>query len=211
MKRVFLSVVFVLGLGLGMTQSHAQGVLGGIKVDANMSNFILNDLDGMNSKFGPGVSVGGYTKLAISENFAFQPEILLHFKNSKMEVKATGAETDFRYFGVELPIYAVGQMNIGNGKGFIGVGPYVGFGIDARYKADGLKDVELYKEYGGLKSDMQRWDVGAGAMLGYEFSNRLQITATCKIGFINALEANKDNARMLNNAFSLGLGYRFGK
>jgi hypothetical protein len=48
-------------------------------------------------------------------------------------------------------------------------------------------------------------------MLGYEFNNRLQIVASYKIGFINALEANKDNASMLNSTFSLGLGYRFGK
>jgi hypothetical protein len=106
-------------------------------------------------------------------------------------------------------VYAVAQANIGNGKGFIGAGPYVGFGIDARYKADGIDDVNLFKEYDSQKSEMQRWDFGAGAMLGYEFSNRLQINAAYKIGFVNALNANKDNASMLNQTVSLGLGYRF--
>jgi len=209
MKRLVLSVALVLGLGIANAQ--AQGVLGGIKIDATLSNFVLSDLDGMNSKFGAGVSVGGYTKLEISENFALQPEILLHYKNSKMEVKATGAETDFQYFGVELPVYAVGQKTFGSGKGFIGAGPFVGFGIDARYKADGMKDVELYKEYNSQKSELQRWDFGVGAMVGYEFGSRLQIIGSWKIGVINALNANKDNAGMLNNTFSLGLGYRFGK
>ena len=210
MKRVVLSVALVFGLGIA--QSQAQGILGGIKVDANMSNFILSDMDGMKSKLGFGVSAGGYTKIALSENFGLQPEILLHFKNSKMEVEATGHETDYQYFGVELPVYAVGQTNIGNGKGFIGLGPYLGFGIDARYKGTGgAKDVELYKEYGGQESAMQRWDFGAGLMLGYEFGNRLQILASYKIGFIDALNAGKDNASMLNQTVSLGLGYRFGK
>ena len=207
MKKLVVFVTFVLGLG--MTQTHAQEVRGGIKVDANLSNFILSDLDGMKSKVSPGVSVGGYAKIEFSENFALQPELLLHFKNSKMEVKATGHETDFQYFGVELPVYAVGQVNLGSGKGLIGIGPYIGLGIDARYKVSGMDDVELYKEYGGKKSELQRFDFGAGAMLGYEFGNRLQITATYKIGFIDALNANKDNASMLNNTVSLGLGYRF--
>ena len=72
-----------------------------------------------------------------------------------------------------------------------------------------MDDVELYKEYGSHKSELQRFDFGAGAMLGYEFSNRLQITATYKIGFVDALNANKDNASMLNNTVSLGFGYRF--
>jgi hypothetical protein len=206
-KKMFLLAVLVLGSGL--LQAQAQEVKGGIKVDANTSNFILNDLDGMKSKLGFGVSAGGYTKFEFGNSFALQPEILLHYKNSKMEVKATGSETDFQYFGVELPVYAVAQTNIGNGKGFIGAGPYLGFGIDARYKTDGADDVNLYKEYGGKKSEMQRWDVGAGAILGYEFSNRLQINATYKIGFVNALNANKDDASMLNQTVSLGLGYRF--
>jgi hypothetical protein len=56
---------------------------------------------------------------------------------------------------------------------------------------------------------MQRWDFGAGAMLGYEFGCRLQISATYKIGFINALNAGKDNATLLPQTVSLGLGYRF--
>jgi len=209
MKKVVLSVAVVLGLGLATAQ--AQGVLGGIKLDATLSNFVLSDLDGVESKFGAGVSVGGYTKIEITEHFALQPEILLHYKNSKMEVKTPKSETDYQFFGVELPVYAVGQMSLGNGKGFIGAGPFLGFGIDARYKASGMDDRELYKEYNGQKSDLQRWDFGVGAMVGYEFGSRLQIIGSWKIGVINALNANKDNASMLNNTFSLGLGYRFGK
>jgi hypothetical protein len=207
MKKLIVSVALVVGLGF--SQVHAQEVSGGIKLDANMSNFILSDLDGMKSKSGFGATVGGFAKIEFSENFALQPELLLHFKTSKMEVKASGNETDFQYLGVEVPVYAVGQVNLGNGKGFIGIGPYLGLGIDALYKASGMDDVELYKEYGGQKSDMQRLDFGAGAMFGYEFSNRIQIIANYKIGFINALNANKDNASMLNQTVSLGLGYRF--
>ena len=208
MKKIVFSVAVMLGLGLSNIQ--AQGVLGGIKVDANLSNFILSDMDGMKSKLGFGVSAGGYTKIDLSEKFGLQPEILLHFKNSKMEDKEFGDEADFQYFGVELPVYGVYQMDVKNGKGFIGLGPYLGFGIDARYKGTGGEDDwKLYKEYDGEKSALQRWDVGAGVMLGYELANRLQIHASYKIGFIDALNAGKDNASMLNQTVSLGLGFRF--
>ena len=207
MKKVVVLVVLVLGFGL--TISHAQGISGGIKVDANTSNFILTDMDGIKSKLGFGASIGGFSKIDLSENFALQPELLFHFKTSKMEVKESGIETDFQYFGLELPVYAVGQISLGSGKGFIGIGPYLALGLDARYKASGMDDIKLYKEYDGQKTDLQRWDFGAGAMLGYELSNNLQITASYKIGFINALNANKDNASMLNQTVSLGLGYSF--
>ena len=171
MKRIFLSLVVVMGFGL--TQINAQTSFG-IKAEANSSNFILSDMAGMKSNLGYGATLGGFTKIEFGENFALQPELLFHFKNSQLETKATGAKTDFQYFGVEIPVYAVGQMKLGNGKGFIGIGPYASFGGDARYKVDGMDDINLYKKYDGAKSAMQRWDFGAGGMLGYEFSNGIE-------------------------------------
>jgi hypothetical protein len=206
MKKVIITVSIMLGLGL--TQANGQEVRGGIKVDANTSNFILTDMDGMKSKLGFGASIGGYTKIALGENFALQPEFLLHFKTSKMENEVLKSEVDYQYFGAELPIYAVAQKKFGEGLGFVGIGPYVGVGFDARYRGDGSDDLELYKEYGGQESIMQRWDFGVGLILGYELSNRLQITASYKIGFVNALR-NSDDAKMWNQTISLGLGYRF--
>ena len=207
MKKIILSVAVMIGLGL--TQVNAQSASSGIKAEANLSNFILSDMNGVKSNMGLGATLGGFEKIEFSENFALQPELLLHFKTSQMKTEAAGSKLDYQYFGVEIPVYAIGQMKLGNGKGFIGVGPYAGFGIDARYKVDGMDDINLYKEYNGAKSDMQRWDFGAGAIIGYEFSNRIQINASYKIGFMNALNADKDNATLQNQTVSLGIGYRF--
>ena len=208
MKKMILSVALVMGLGVA--NISAQNISAGIKVEANTSNFILSDLDGVNSNLGFGATIGGFGTIEFNEFFALRPEVLFHFKNSVMEVDATGAETDYQYFGVEIPVYAVGQFAIGSGKGFVGVGPYVGLGIDARSKASGMDDIKLYDEIGNTgKSNMQRWDIGAGLLLGYEFSNKLQINAGYKIGFIDALDLGKDNASMLNQTISLGLAYKF--
>ena len=202
MKRIVFLVAVMLGLGLTSVQAQ---MMGGIKLDANVSNFILSDMPGQESKMGFGLSVGGYTKIGFTDLIGFQPEILLHFKNSKME--AGSIERDFQYFGVEIPLY----LSVQTGNFFVNVGPYVGLGIDARYKkGSGLPEVELYKEYSGQKSAMQRWDFGAGAMFGYEFGSGLQVNAGYKIGFINALN-DSDKASMLNSTISVGPGYRFGK
>lgn len=207
MKNVMISLALVMGLGL--TQINAQSVSGGIKADANISNFVLNDMDAFLSNLGFGVSLGGFARIGFGEHFALQPELLFHFKTSETENETTNGKIDYQYFGVEIPVYVLGQMDIGSGKGYIGIGPYVGFGFDARYKADSMDDLELYKEYSGNKSAMQRWDFGAGATLGYEFANRISINAGYKIGFVDALNANKDNATMLPQTVSLGLGYTF--
>ena len=202
MKKVTLTVAIMLGLGL--SQANAE-VRGGIRLDANTSGFILNDMPGMESTLGFGLSVGGYTKIQFGNRIGFQPEILLHYKNSKMEVE--NIERDFQYFGVEMPLYlsVKATENL-----FINVGPYVGVGFDARLKeGPGTRPVhEFYKEYGNNDSDWHRWDFGAGVMLGWEFNSGLQVTAGYKIGFINPMR-EPGNATMLNQTINLGLGFRF--
>ena len=214
MKKVILTAALIMGLGVAQISAQSffsnLPLTGGIKVEANTSNFILSDMDGMKSKLGFGATLGGFGTLEFNENFAFRQEVLLHYKNSVMEEKTSGAETDFQYFGVEIPMYAVGQFSVANGKAFVGLGPYFGIGIDARYKTSGADDVKLYKEIGNTgESAMKRFDVGAGLLLGYEFSNKLQINASYKIGFLDALDAGKDNATMLNQTISLGLAFSF--
>ena len=212
MKKMILSVALIIGLGtVNMSaQTLLERLKFGIKTEANTSGFLLNDMNNMKSKLGFGVSIGGFGSIEFNENFAIREDILFHYKNSVMEDKTTGKETDYQYFGVEIPLYAVGQFALGSGKAFVGIGPYFGFGIDARYKVDGADDIKLYDEIGNTsKSNMQRLDVGAGLMLGYEFSNKLQINAGYKVGFRDALDAEKSNATMLNETISLGLAYSF--
>ena len=192
-------------LGIGLTQVSAQNVSFGVKADANVSNFILADLEPMESKLGFGASLGGFAKFELAENFAIQPELLLHFKGSTFE---TGSiENDFRYWGAEIPVYALGQWNCGNGKFLAGVGPYVALGFSAKFDNN---DFDLYEEIGNTdESTLRRFDFGFGAMLGYEFDNGIQINAGYKLGVLNAMDAGRDNASMLPQTISLGVGYRF--
>jgi hypothetical protein len=208
MKRFFISVLSVTLMTLGVTQQgNAQDLSYGFKVEANMSNFFLSDLDAQTSTMKVGPNLGGFMKIELHENFAIQPEMIFYFRNSKMETEVGGVKSkdDFQQWGMQIPIYAVGQMELGNGKGYIGVGPYVGFGFDAKYDD---ADRDLYKEYNG-KKDMNRWDFGAGVMLGYEFENGLQINAGYQMGFIDQLDRGKDDATMRTQTVSLGVGYRF--
>ena len=202
MKQILLSVVIIIGLGI--TKINAQSATGGLKLEANTSNFIISNMDSRNSKFGLGVTFGGFGIIEFTDNFAFRPELLLHYKNSITENKIGGDDADYQYFGIEIPLYAVAQFGMGNGMVFAGLGPYIGIGIDARYKTDRMPNAKLY-DY----SIMQRWDVGAGILFGYEFADKLQINSAYKIGFIDALDTGRNTATMLNQAISLGLAFRF--
>ena len=198
MKKVMLGLMLILGLSA--TQVNAQSVTTGIKAEANLSNFILSDMPLAESTLGFGASVGGFVKFDIGNNFAIQPELLFHFQSSKME--QASIERNYEYWGVEIPVYAMGQWkNSSNGRFYAGVGPYVGLGFDARFDKPEHK---LYKD-----DAMQPLDFGFGVQAGYEFSNGVQINAGYKIGVVDALDKGKDVSTMLPQRISLGVGFRF--
>ena len=206
MKRVMLSLALVIGLGLTHINAQDAGKISfGVKGEANMSNFNLSDMPGVKSDFGVGATIGGFTKIDINRHFAIQPELLLNWQNSTL--KFDGKENDYQYWGMEIPVYAVGQMKLTNGdRAYIGIGPYARLGFSAK---NTTTDENLYKENGNAKAFMQRGDVGAGAMIGYEFAFGMQINASYKYGFLNVLDAASDNSTMNNQMISFGIGYTF--
>ena len=224
MKRLFL--IASLLLGFANSQIHSE-VTGGIKVDGNLSNFILSDpySENASSKFGMGFSAGGFAKFEFFNKIALQPELLLQFRNSTIKQKTPIdnkdpdiiyiPEIDYQYFGVEVPLYAMYQSNLESGsKVIFGVGPYLGFGITAKQKLNiengNVMEVDLYQEFNGQKSNMQRFDFGVGVNVAYEFNFMpIQVGLTWKLGLTNVVNHSDDIYSMKNHSFSLGLGYRF--
>ena len=200
MKKVILGVLFLLSMGI--TQVNAQTISGGFKVDADMSGFLITKMPDVKSKSGFGASLGGFMKIELSESFAIQPELLFKSRHSKLEYKSVDVKTGYSYFGAEIPVYALGQFQLGDGKFYGGVGPYIGYGFSAKYKEGDIKE-DVYKE-----GDMKRFDFGAGVLIGYEFSNKMQINAGYQMGLANLLKG-KGDVKYRNHELSLGLGYHF--
>jgi len=200
MVLVCLSVLMTTGLVTVNAQTHISY---GVKAEANMSNFLLSDLDNQSSTMKLGPTLGGFMNIGLHENFSIQPEVLFFYRNSKMETGT--AEDDFRQWGMQVPVYFLGQTYTNSGKFYAGVGPYLGLGFDARYKD---ADKDLYKKLND-EADMNRWDFGLGALVGYEFQNGIQINAGYQLGLVDQLDALKDDASMRPQTVSLGVGYRF--
>lgn len=212
-------VVWMLALAsfLGSTQVSAQGFMkkmmstlyGGPKVEANMSHLFLSDLPGVEGKMNVGGSVGGFLGMRMSEHFAVQEDIMMHYKTSTLE--QDGVEGDFEYIGAEITFYAMGNWTLNNGgRLLLGVGPFAGYGISAKYKVDGV-ETNLYEKNGNDEAILNPLNVGAAVTVGYELKCGLQINASCKYGIMNMLDANKENAAMRPGTISLGVAYRFGK
>lgn len=203
MKKMFLLGLSIL-MTTGLVTVNAQTPINyGVKAEANMSNFLLSDLDNQSSTMKLGPTLGGFMNIGVHENFSIQPEVMLFYRQSKMETGSV--KDDFRQWGMQVPVYFLGQTYTNSGKFYAGVGPYLGLGFDAKYKD---ADKDLYKKVNG-KTDMNRWDFGLGALVGYELSNGVQVNAGYQLGLIDQLDALKDDASMRNQAVSLGVGYRF--
>jgi hypothetical protein len=205
MKRILiLSVVLLFGFGI-----NAQTTLvftKGFKANATMSNFLLEN-SGSKSNLGFGALIGSSDKLEIGEHFALQGELLFRYGTSDIRDKTTGAKNRYQNWSVEVPTYAVGQIKVGLGKAFFGIGPYIGLELSAKSNTEKINLYKKDKITG--ESTMSHWDFGGGAILGYEFANKIFVDATYRIGFLNLLNVNKDGTTMRNQVFSLGLGYRF--
>jgi len=210
MKKI--AIITIIVLGISITKVNAQSVKTflqerlsyGLKLEGNGTNFLLSDMPTVKSEIGFGGTFGGFLKINLSEHFAIQEDILYSYFSS--ELKQNGVTDTYEYFGMEVPIYFMGQWETAScGHFYVGVGPYFGMGFAAKLKD---KDIDLYKKYDGNAPFMKRMTYGGAAQIGYEFKSGLQINTSYKIG-TNMLDANKDASSMLPSTVSAGIGYRF--
>lgn len=196
MKKL-ISGIFLI-LGFTTLQANAQIISGGIKAEANGSGFFMSDMPGAKSALGTGGTFGAFAKLDLAKHFAVQAELLFNYHESTLTMG--GAKNDFRYLGLEIPVFAMGQWYTASGNRFyVGVGPYAGYGLQAKYTDAGT---DLYGN-----DTLQPWDFGGKAIVGFEFANGIQINAGYRVGLYSS---SKEGAgKMLPQVMSLGIGYRF--
>src|SRR5690606_41552509 len=79
MKKMFLAAAIAV---LGLSQSDAQ-VNFGVKAGPQLSNLVGNDDVDASTKFG--FHAGAYANIRISEQFAFQPELMYSMQGAESE------------------------------------------------------------------------------------------------------------------------------
>lgn len=198
-------MLLILLMGLCAFDVDGQSAFNlGVKAETSLSGYVVSNIADAKSVMGFGAGVGGFIRFDFNEYVGIQPEVLCYWRNSVIE--RYGIAHDCDYLGFEIPVYAVGQIrSAAGGRAYIGVGPYFGLGMRANDKTEGI---DLYRKSSGGIS-LQRGDIGAGIMIGYEFGNGIQINAGYKYGLINALSVDRDVAFMGNQSVSLGIGYSF--
>ncbi|MDR1103345.1 MAG: PorT family protein [Tannerella sp.] len=179
-------------------------VSGGLKMEANIHQFRLYGLDDYTSKMKMVPNLGGFLEIELNDRFAVQPEMMVFFRNSG--IKHSNRNDNVQQWGMMMPVYLVRREYIDNGTWYSGFGAYVGFGFNARMKN---AKTALYDKTDGHAAVMNRWDYGISALIGYEYSNGIQINAGLQLGLKDQLNAGKDHATAINKTITAGIGYHF--
>lgn len=201
MKRIILTAIIIFGLTFAFTVNAQTNTSFGVKLNGNLTNVEVSNMQNGNSSFKPGTSVGGFVKIEFGEYFALQPELLFSYTESK--ITSAGEKTKFKYASMEIPVYALGQFNVGKGKVFIGVGPNIGYGFSIDTETEKLPDWDVNAN----KLELSHWYIGGGTIASYEFRNGLSINASYKLGF--DLSSKNKTGGADTQTISLGVGYRF--
>lgn len=201
MKKSILTAIFTIGSVYALTVNAQTNASFGVKLNGNLTNVKVSNLQNGSNSFKPGASIGGFTKIEFGDHFVLQPELLLSYTEAR--VKSSGEKNNFKYGSVEIPVYAIGQFNMGKGKAFFGIGPNIGYGFSINSKTEKLQDWEE----GANKLELSHWYLGAGVLAGYEFCNGISINTGYKLGY--DLSSKNKSSRADTQTISLGVGYRF--
>lgn len=201
MKKVIFTAILAIASVFTLTTYAQTTTSFGVKLDGNLTNVKVSNLQNGSSLFKPGASVGGFAKIEFCEYFALQPELLLSYVDTK--VNTSGEKVRFKYASVEIPVYALGQFNLGKGKAFLGVGPNVGYGFSADTKTEKLPDWDANAN----KLELSHFYLGGGVMVGYEFCFGLNVHAGYKLAY--DLSSKNKTSGADTQTISLGVGYRF--
>ena len=202
---------FIVVLFFCLIAFHVNGQLStGVKTDVNLSDFFgLTQTSDIKIRKKAGGSAGLFCKYQWLENRVVEMDMMFRYRTSELKNKSTGETADYSYFGIELPLYSLVQVEIDNQTVFVGLGPFVSFGLQSHYRY-GNCNINLYrKDPVNSKSPVRRWDFGVGFLIGYELKCRLQFNFNYQLGLRNIAGDVFENTGMISQLVSLGTGYRF--
>jgi len=160
--------------------------------------------------------VTGFADIPVAPQFSIQPGVSLQGKGAKYE--ATGdnvsGTSSTNTMSVEIPVNAVYYIPAGTGNVFLGAGPYVGFNISGKTKAEGALggvegSVDRDLKFSGDNKDMNLIDAGVNFLAGYKLSNGFLINAGYGLGLSNLSPSDNSDNKFSNRVLSFGLGFQF--
>ena len=185
------------------------GITGGVNWNnINGKTSTGNKLDNnLKTGFNGGINV----EFPVSNGFYLQPGVEYRQKGSELN---NGNKLMLSY--IDIPVNFIYKPKLGMGGMLLGFGPYVGFGMNGKVKADDgtERKITFNNKYSTSEAEdiqFKKLDAGANFMIGYEFKSKLSAALKAQLGLIDINpDANipGDETRYRNTGFGVSLGYR---
>ena len=189
----------------------------GIRAGVNFQNINGDDNTGgsLDNKLKIGFLAGVNAEIPVGIDFYVQPGVLYAMKGAKVD---DNADTRINIGYIEVPVNFLYKPGLGTGHLLLGVGPYIGFGINGQVKSNnGDEDIKFKNTVTVAEATadpyLKRIDAGGNLLFGYEMANHLSVQLNAQLGMIkinpkvDGLPSNESSWK--NTGFGISLGYRF--
>ncbi|PSL30911.1 outer membrane beta-barrel protein [Chitinophaga ginsengisoli] len=224
MKKIILFILLVISIAPVYAQTSV-GVIGGYNL-----SFVYPDINWTPSNYkvsyGTGWRTGFVADQHLWKDFYLQPQLIFNQKSYNYSTIANVNDAHYKYkrhlLYLELQAHLLYKPKIGNGRLFLGAGPYIGRGISGRERVEGYDqdgrfsslgyDIIKYKKPPPFNRDydeenvtyMKPYDVGINLLAGYELKNGLFFNVIYSLGTNNT---SYDATRSYNGYLGLTVGY----
>jgi hypothetical protein len=223
--KVFLMIAALIFCGF-YANSQTTGITFGLRGGIDFQNINGKDLNGDKLKLNlvPCFNLGLVVEIPIANDFYFQPGLLFATKGAKSKDEFLGLDMSVEYniAYIEAPLSLLYKPVIGNGRSFLGFGPYLAYGVGGKAKfvignSTTEEKIKFTNEYESLNPYDWKYfkplDFGGNLFFGYELKNGISLQLNTQLGLakINAknktLTSNKSEFR--NTGYGFTLGYIF--
>ncbi|MFD0975299.1 porin family protein [Salinimicrobium gaetbulicola] len=205
MKKLLLVAFLFCGY------ANAQTVEFGAKAGVNFASVGGDDTEGYDGR--TGFHLGLVAEFPLTENFAFQPEVLYSSQGAKAEESDSymgftySSKATLKLDYINVPLMAKYTVTPGFS---IQAGPQLGFLINSEGDYEITMDGETESGTEDLKDDTKGFDFAVAAGLGYQLDMGIFFNARYNIGLSNIwdVEGEEDYSQQ-NNVLQLSVGYMF--
>lgn len=227
MKTVLLGFIMIAllagpdALAQGTGRYRPQMTIG-VRAGGNLYTMAGKDFMGgrLDNGFTTGFHAGANVQIPVLHEVYFQPGLLYSVKGAQ-EKQGEGSGT-FKVSYLELPLNVVYKTRLDRGFFFVGLGPYVGYGIEGKIltKAGATETVTPIKFKNQVEPadqltavHLRKMDAGAGFLIGYEMFAGLFIQVNAQLGVMKInpeyTMLPEDDSSIRNAGSGLSLGFRF--
>lgn len=199
MRKIYLTATLMIA-SFGLFAQSGFGIRAGLNL---ASQYVREGDYSATTKVAPRLHLTTYYDARISPGFSIQPGLSLEGKGGKSKVEGANYYDKFIY--LQVPVNFLGNVPTRSGEFFFGGGPYFAYGIDAKVTSG---NQAKYLDWGSGPEQLNPFDLGLHAIVGYRLLNGLNFSISSSAGLINI--SNQDT-KYLNRVTSISVGCDFGK